>query len=205
MAQKIYLMLKDLSDLIAIRSEFFKLKDNSMNTRQQITKIVDMYRAETRQKNINVVLMLNKVDTTICLDQERFTQVFHACFINTLKHASNSTITVEAKIKDGEQTLSNNTVQAWVLSTGKNGDHTLQLQVADSGWNVSNDQRANLFKPVALKEISEAESKPPTEFGLYIARLITKKYGGDIIIESDPIKGSLITFEFKLDLSLIHI
>lgn len=172
MSWTIYLMLKDLSDLIAIRSDFFKFKDDLMNPRLAITKVVDMYRQHTREKQVKVALLLNKVDSTICLDAQRFTQVFHAVFANTLKYADNSTISVEAKIKDGEETLSNSTVQAWQQSAGKNGDHILQVQIADSGWNVSTNQRAILFKPVGVKEFSD-DSKKLSDFGLYIARLIT--------------------------------
>ena len=76
-------------------------------------------------------------------------------------------------------------------------EHSLIVHIIVPGWSISNYERINLFKPIQIDQISE-ESEKNYNKSLYIARLITEKIGGDIMVESTT-HGSVISIEIKLD------
>ena len=111
----------------------------------------------------------------------------------------NSVITIEAKIKDGDESVSNYSSAMNLRKKSTHIEHSLIIHIIDPGWSISNEERISLFKPITVNQISEKSS--PNQINgksLYIARLITQKIGGDIIVDSTT-RGSVISVEMKLD------
>ena len=148
-------MLKDLRDLIAIRSHCFKSNECLVNPQSIINDVIDQYRFELKTKNINMSAALDNVNRSIFLDKERFTQVFTALFSNAIKFTDHGEITVEAKIRLNSETVSNNSLQASAL---KNNGYVLFVQVKDSGCGMTHKVRKNLFKPFGLDGSSSSRA-----------------------------------------------
>ena len=113
----------------------------------------------------------------------------------------NSVITIEAKIKDGDESVSNYSSALNLRKKSNHIEHSLIVHIIDPSWSISNEERISLFKPITVSQISE-KSGPSQINGksLYIARLITQKIGGDILVDSTT-RGSVISVEMKLDSS----
>ena len=87
MAWTLKLLLEDLSDLISIKSNSFKLKIDQFNPRFVIGCIAEMCNQQAKNKSLNLNLKLKKVDTSVYLDQRRFTQVISSVLLNSLYYA----------------------------------------------------------------------------------------------------------------------
>ena len=199
MAWKLKLLLEDLSDLISIKSDSFKLKTSEFNPRITIGRIVEMCNQQAREKSLNLNMHLRNVDTTVFLDQRRFTQVISSVLLNTLYYAhENSVITIEANIKDGDESVSNHSGERHKLNfRSQQPEQSLIVHIIDPSYSISDNERISLFKPIEINQISE-ESEQNYSKSFYIARLITKKIGGDIVVESTT-RGSIISVEMKID------
>ncbi|HSD29336.1 MAG TPA: ATP-binding protein, partial [Vicinamibacteria bacterium] len=69
-------------------------------------------------------------------------------------------------------------------------DHSLRLRVTDDGCGIPPEQRSRVFEPfVSLR-------KGGIGLGLFLSLNFVRRWGGDIVIESEPGRGS--TFEIRL-------
>ena len=157
MAWTLKLLLEDLSDLISIKSNSFKLKIDRFNPRFGIGCIVEMCNQQAKNKSLNLKLNLKNVDTSIYLDQRRFTQVISSVLLNSLYYAQeHSIITIEANIKDGDELISNYSSSLCKHNImSQQPEHSLIVQFIVPGWSISNYERINLFKPIKIDQISE--------------------------------------------------
>jgi signal transduction histidine kinase len=178
------LLLEDLSDLIAIKSDSFAFQEGSFNPRYVIGKTIEMCRQQIKETQVAVNLSLNRADTIVFHDQRRFTQVFAAIFLNALKLSDGGRIVVEAKFTkfDDDEMFSFTSEQ--VLSQM---DSKLIVQITDPDLVITNEWRLSLFRPIDVDNISnDTNQSPQTPYrrdSLYIARLIAHQFGGDITIE----------------------
>lgn len=73
------------------------------------------------------------------------------------------------------------------------------LKVKDEGVGIPADNLEKIFQKYArLESVSGIEG---TGFGLYISRLIAQRHGGDILVTSEPGKGSCFTLMLPLSSS----
>ena len=103
------------------------------------------------------MLNLKNVDTSVYLDQRRFTQVISSVLLNSLYYAQEqSIITIEANIKDGDELISNYSSSLCKHNImSQQPEHSLIVQFIVPGWYISNYERINLFKPIKIDQISE--------------------------------------------------
>ena len=168
LAWTLQLMLRDLNDLISIRAAAFKANECQMNPSAVIKSVIDRYGTEVRNKRINMRTFLDNVNRVVHLDQQRFIQVFTALLQNALKFTNHGEIVVEAKIRDGEDTVSNNSQH---LTANKACEFVIFVQVSDTGCGMRHDIRDNIFAPLSLGEAVNSHSHG---YSLYIAREITR-------------------------------
>jgi signal transduction histidine kinase len=70
------------------------------------------------------------------------------------------------------------------------GSHPIRLRVTDDGCGIAPGERTRIFEPfVSLR-------KGGTGLGLFLSKNFVRRWGGDIVIESEPGRGS--TFEVRL-------
>src|SRR6516225_9750774 len=74
-----------------------------------------------------------------------------------------------------------------------NGRDWIELAVADTGIGMTAEQKAKLFEEFTQADVSTAQRFGGTGLGLAITRKLARMMGGDVIVTSEPGKGSVFT------------
>ena len=80
------------------------------------------------------------------------------------------------------------------------GQITLQVEVTDNGIGISSDQQAAVLETFEQADGSAARRFEGAGLGLPISKQIIEKMGGEIWFESEPGKGTKVTFTVKLNI-----
>ena len=73
----------------------------------------------------------------------------------------------------------------------------LEVQVIDQGLGISSQNQKKLFKPFAYFD-THGVNKEGTGLGLYITKIMTKQFNGNIVCQSEEGKGATFTFIIQL-------
>ncbi|WP_420473940.1 response regulator [Noviherbaspirillum sp. ST9] len=71
--------------------------------------------------------------------------------------------------------------------------HYLELSVADSGIGISAEDQARLFQPFSQVESVLSRRHDGTGLGLALLKRMAELHGGDVMLQSEPGKGSTFT------------
>jgi signal transduction histidine kinase len=74
-----------------------------------------------------------------------------------------------------------------------NGGNWIELAVADTGIGMTPEQQAKLFEEFTQADASTAQNFGGTGLGLAISRKLARMMGGDVMVASEPGKGSVFT------------
>jgi len=88
-------------------------------------------------------------------------------------------------------------VQKFQLAADKHGIH-LSTVHSDTGHGIPADEVANIFDRYYRVNRGERGDAGNTGLGLAITRHIVELHGGEIRVESDPVRGTAFTFELPL-------
>lgn len=77
-------------------------------------------------------------------------------------------------------------------------DHFFNFSVSDEGEGMTEDERAQLFKPFYRTQKAIDSRKPGTGMGLTLVKDIVQKHKGTIAVQSDLGKGSVFTVRLPL-------
>jgi signal transduction histidine kinase len=73
------------------------------------------------------------------------------------------------------------------------GRDWIELTVADSGIGMTPEQQAKIFEEFTQADSSTAQRFGGTGLGLAITRKLARMMGGDVMVTSEPGKGSVFT------------
>ncbi len=85
----------------------------------------------------------------------------------------------------------------WVKVNSQMEGNTITIEVEDNGVGMTDDIKDKLFTLDKGHTSRGTSGEKGTGFGLIIAREMVKKMGGDIIVESEPMKGTKFTFTLQ--------
>ena len=74
-----------------------------------------------------------------------------------------------------------------------NGRDWIEIAVADTGIGMTAEQQAKLFEEFTQADATTAQRFGGTGLGLAITRKLARMMGGDVIVTSEPGKGSVFT------------
>jgi len=74
-----------------------------------------------------------------------------------------------------------------------NGRDWIELAVADTGIGMTPEQQAKLFEEFSQADATTAQRFGGTGLGLALSRKLARMMGGDVIVTSEPGKGSVFT------------
>ena len=179
-------LINDILDMSKIEAGKFEIEIAPMNIEKTLMKVCNLIVDKTEQKSQKLVVNLGKNMRMHYLgDELRISQVITNLLSNAVKFTPEKgtvTITVEEIQKENDYSI-------------------LRFTISDTGIGITEEQIDKLFVSFEQADGSISRRFGGTGLGLAISKSIIEKMNGRIWVESETNKGSVFTFEIKLERS----
>jgi signal transduction histidine kinase len=181
--RRLAVLIDDLLNATHIEQSKFELVPVRFDAAEIISEITESFVPILAQSNQKLVLELPEEPIEMFADQVRLSQVLSNLITNASKYShegSEVKVRVEA-VDDGEITI----------------------HVEDQGIGIERDDLPNIFGAFfrADNEVTRAQSG--TGIGLYFCRMIVEYHNGDIMAQSEPGIGSVISVRLPREFSAL--
>lgn len=172
----------------SIRSSF-DLPDShfgALDMNQCVTDVIKLYALEAREKGVEIKLELEDIPEGVLLCEEsQFEQVLANLLANALEFT-----------KQGSITLSSSSV------TGEHGGMLIEFSIADTGSGIPAEYRESVFNPFGVKGAKISGKYGGDGLGLPLCKGLVELMGGDIWIEDNEDRGTVVKFTVRAELDL---
>jgi signal transduction histidine kinase len=167
-------LINQVLDLSKIEAGKLELNPQMVPLAPLIDDVIGTARQLAQQNQNRLLVDAEQNLGTLTVDPMRLRQIL----LNLLSNACKFT-------KDGEVALRGRRVS--------NGRHWIELSVSDTGIGMTAEQQAMLFEEFSQADATTAQRFGGTGLGLAIARKLARMMGGDVMVTSEPGKGSVFT------------
>jgi PAS domain S-box-containing protein len=174
-------VINDILDMSKIEANKFDLSYTEFNFEEMLMKMANVINFRVDEKHQTFHVQIDKhIPRTIICDEQRLSQVIANLLSNAVKFTpENGVITLKAHRVSKE-----------------NDDCVLQIEVADTGIGITEEQKNRLFHSFEQADSSTSRKFGGTGLGLAISKRIVEMMNGSIWVESAPGKGSTFAFCF---------
>ena len=172
-------VINDILDMSKIEANKFELSPSPFVFEKMLMRTINVinYRVDEKRQSFTVKIDRDIPQVIVC-DEQRLTQVIANLLSNAVKF-----------------TPEEGSIQLRVRNVETNGTQsTLQIEVADTGIGISEEQGKRLFSSFEQADKGIARRFGGTGLGLAISKRIVEMMGGRIWLESEPEKGSTFFF-----------
>jgi signal transduction histidine kinase len=166
-------LINDILDLSKIEAGRMELQLEDFALAPLIDNVVKTIEPLAAKNENRVALSCDPAIERLHADQMRLRQALLNLMSNANKFTERGTITVDARQENGRD---------WVT-----------IAVADSGIGMTPEQIGKLFQEFSQADASTTRKYGGTGLGLVISRRFCQMMGGDIMVESEPGRGSTFT------------
>jgi signal transduction histidine kinase/DNA-binding response OmpR family regulator len=172
-------VINDILDVSKIEANKIELSPTDFNFEKMLQQVVNTIAFRVDEKNQKLTVHIDKrIPQTLYADDKRFAQIISNLLSNAVKFTPD-----KGAIR----------LTARLLGESK-GVYSVQVEVADSGIGLSEEQQAKLFHAFQQAESSTTRKYGGTGLGLSISKSIVEMMGGRIWVTSELGKGSVFTF-----------
>lgn len=171
-------IINDILDFSKIEANKLILESTTFSLREMVGQLDDLFRGQAETKGLNFSCRFGKLSSAYFVgDSLRIKQVLANLLSNAIKftHQGDVTLFVE-QIVDGE------------------GNDALLWHVRDTGIGMSDELQAVLFDAFTQADSSTSRVYGGSGLGMTISHRLTTAMGGDIMVASEPGKGTEFTF-----------
>ncbi|BAU56290.1 hybrid sensor histidine kinase/response regulator [Mucilaginibacter gotjawali] len=174
-------VINDILDFSKIESGNMELDAYEFNLRQCVEDVFDLFSEVSAKKQLELLYQLDEnVPAQIIGDQLRIRQVLINLINNAIKFTSRGEILIEINVLEKDSSKIN-----------------LGFKIKDTGVGIAADKLPRLFRAFSQVDNSTTRSHGGTGLGLVICERLVELMGGKIGIESEPGKGTTVTFNIK--------
>lgn len=177
-------LLSDVLDMSRLRSNGLEVSREKYSVAKMTGDLVFMHEASAESKDIRIILHQKVRWPKIIGDEERARRILTNILDNAIKFSSEGGIITlnvsQKKLGDGK------VMTVWRCS--------------DSGAGISKESLEKIFNPFGGDEASRVASLKGAGMGLPISRELAHAMGGDVKIESQEGKGSVVTITIPGDI-----
>lgn len=177
--------IDELLDLATIEAGVVRLTPQPF----VIAQLIDELRAEVRpllERNNNTLQVEVDDAATMVADRVRVRQVLHNLLSNAAKFTEHGAVTL--RMHTGSEPVEDPAEPARPASRPE----LVSFEISDTGVGMSDEQRAMLFEPFQIADVT-TRRHGGAGLGLAIARRLCRLMGGDITVVSQPGCGSTFT------------
>ena len=181
-------LINDILDLSKVEAGALQLNYDFIDLHSLFRDIRSMFSVELADKKLNFVIEVeNNIPAGILLDEARLRQVLINLVNNAVKFTDSGQIKLKAR--SGQP----------VPVKNKKNDFTINLviEVEDSGIGISEDFQKIIFNSFTQHERHDTKKYGGTGLGLAISQKLVKLMNGQILVTSEPGKGSCFSILLK--------
>lgn len=165
------------------RPDFTNITETSRGERV-IVKISEGRKGEQARKLVEIDVIVDKsVPEFMNVDETYLLKMISSVFHNAFKFTPSGHITLEVSL---------------------NGPDQMIFSIIDTGDGIPSNFIPALFKPFSTENESLTRHREGLGLGLYVAKGIARKLGGDLWLERTSIEGDNRGSEFKIRLPIAH-
>ena len=168
-------LINDILDLSKIEAGRMELQLEPFALAPLIANVVKTIEPLAAKNANQVAVNCDDAIGTLHADQMRLRQALLNLLSNANKFTDHGTITIDARQEQEDN-------RDWVT-----------IAVADTGIGMTPDQMGKLFQEFSQADASTTHKYGGTGLGLAISKRFCQMMGGDIIVESEPGRGSTFT------------
>jgi len=175
-------MIDDILEFSKAHLGGFTLETINFDMDHWFTDLVAIHRPRADEKNLSLTCKIaDDVPRQLRGDPVRLAQIVSNLVSNAIKFTDTGFVVVDIKCQPSD------------------GDHVvLDCAVSDSGKGIASDKIAFLFDPFAQEDTSINRRFGGTGLGLSISKRLAQTMGGDVKIESEIGKGTVVSFTCRL-------
>ena len=178
-AEHLLAIINDVLNLSKIEAGKLQIELVACSPRQIIQDVLSLLGPKATEKGLTLSLASgNMVPDWITTDPTRLRQIAVNLIGNAIKFTQSGGVTVALDFSPPLPGMNRG---------------VLRLVIADSGIGLSEEQQASLFEVFHQADTSTTRRFGGTGLGLAISRRLARLMGGDILVDSDPGKGSTFT------------
>jgi PAS domain S-box-containing protein len=183
-------IINDILDFSKIEAGKLHIEHTLFKLDELIEETIDMLTIKAFEKKLE---MLYRVDPSIPSqfvgDPTRIRQIVVNLVGNAIKFTGEGEILVSIE-KDGER-------------FSQNGKQFIRLgiRVKDTGIGIRKEKLQKIFESFTQADTSTTRKYGGTGLGLTISRSLSELMGGQLIVESEPAKGSSFTLQLTLEIA----
>ncbi|RJQ36515.1 PAS domain-containing protein [Candidatus Microgenomates bacterium] len=192
-----------LLDASKIEAGKFEINKQVSDIKKVILQSVEVFIPSAQRKQITIETNLNEEFPPMLFDPLRISQVINNLISNSLKFTpENGKISISAKLEKKELG------ERETHGTGERQDPSqIRISVSDTGIGIPKEKQQLLFlkfsqinSPSENEDLLEKHKKftMGTGLGLYIIKVIVEAHGGSVSLESEPDKGTVVSFTLPL-------
>lgn len=173
-------LIGDVLDLSKIEAGKMELHLETFMIEPLLDEVAGTSQPLIEQNSNKLVVQYKPGIGTMQADMTKVRQTIYNLLSNATKFTANGTITVTMAVKRFQD-------RDW-----------LQVQVSDTGIGMTAEQIRNIFNPFTQADPSTTREYGGTGLGLALSQHYCRMMGGDLLVESEPGKGSTFTIQLPL-------
>ena len=174
------ILLNDILDHSKIEAGKMELAPVDTDLRLVMQRAVSLFAPRAREKGIGLVLEREGAGPDwFCFDRVRLQQCLTNLISNAIKFTPSGVVTVRYGVHADE-----------------GGDYIIRASVQDTGIGMDTTAQMRLFTAFAQADGSTTRRFGGTGLGLAITRRLARMMGGDIVVSSEPGRGSTFVATF---------
>ncbi|MDR3201093.1 MAG: response regulator [Spirochaetales bacterium] len=175
-------VINDVLDMSKIEAKKFEIDMADFSFEKSVQKAVNVITSRTNEKRQQFSVHIDKnIPHVLVGDDQRLTQVIMNLLSNAVKFTPDmGSIQLTAALQKEE-----------------GGSCVIQIDVADTGVGITQEQMARLFSSFQQADSSISRKFGGTGLGLAISKSIIELMGGQIWVTSKPGEGSTFSFTFR--------
>jgi PAS domain S-box-containing protein len=171
-------LINDILDLSKVEANRLEVERTDCNPQRIILDTLAVLSVQAEEKGISLTYSTKgPVPEIIKSDPTRLRQIVTNLLGNAVKFTSQGGVQVEAAF------------------SSENDQPRLLIAIKDSGIGMSLEARGKIFQPFVQADGSTTRNFGGTGLGLVISKRFANALGGDIIVTSEPGKGSTFTVD----------
>jgi PAS domain S-box-containing protein len=177
-SQSLLGVISDVLDISKIEAGKFNIVRSANNIKEISKAVSDLLKFKADEKHIDLITEIDSaIPDTLMVDALRLNQILMNLLSNAIKFTEHGFVRLSVKL-------------------AQQFDHKCKLKftVQDTGIGIPAERLSRIFESFEQAEDDTATKYGGTGLGLTIVKKLVELKGGELIVDSDPGKGSMFTF-----------